>query len=224
MIDWNKISTLFLDMDGTLLDLRFDNHFWLEHVPLRYSEKHGHSVDQAKQELYGRYRSMEGTLQWYCVDYWSEELGLDIAALKEELVHLISIHPHVVDFLGSTRTMGKRIVLLTNAHVKSVDVKLARTGLGQYFDRIIVSHALGEPKESARFWPLLNEYEPHDRRSTLLVDDNVNVLRAAARSGIAHLFAVKRPDTGGDAIDSGEFGAIESFADILPNRHGHNAI
>ena len=93
MIDWNRISTIFLDMDGTLLDLRFDNHFWLEHVPLRYSEKHDYSVEQAKRELFGRYRSMEGTLQWYCVDFWSEELGLDIATLKEELVHLISIHP-----------------------------------------------------------------------------------------------------------------------------------
>ena len=217
MIDWNHISTVFLDMDGTLLDLRFDNHFWLEHVPLRYSEKYGYSVRDSKQELYERYRSMEGTLQWYCVDYWSEELGLDIAALKEELVHLISVHPHVVNFLGATRKMGKRLVLLTNAHVKSVDVKLAKTGLEQYFNRIIISHALGRPKESASFWPLLKAYEPHDPDSTLLVDDNIDVLRAAARSGIAHLLAVKRPDTGRTDIDSGEFDAIESFAKLLPS-------
>ena len=27
MIDWKKIDTVLLDMDGTLLDLNFDNHF-----------------------------------------------------------------------------------------------------------------------------------------------------------------------------------------------------
>ncbi|MCP4043692.1 MAG: haloacid dehalogenase, partial [Gammaproteobacteria bacterium] len=35
VINWNSIHTVLLDMDGTLLDLHFDNQFWLEHVPLR---------------------------------------------------------------------------------------------------------------------------------------------------------------------------------------------
>lgn len=214
MINLNDITTIFLDMDGTLLDLRFDNHFWLEHVPQRYGEKHGYSLGQAKNELYGRYESMKGTLQWYCVDYWSEELDLDIAMLKEELTHLISIHPHVIDFLKTSRSMDKRLILLTNAHTKSIKVKFAKTGLDRYFDRIISSHTLGEPKESARFWPLLYEYEAYDPRSTLLIDDNIEVLRAAANSGICHLLAVKRPDTGRGDVNSKEFEAIESFAEI----------
>ena len=39
--DWENIETVLLDMDGTLLDLHFDNHFWLQHVPVCYAEKHG---------------------------------------------------------------------------------------------------------------------------------------------------------------------------------------
>ena len=112
--------------------------------------------------------------------------------------------------------MDKRVMLLTNAHVKSVDVKLTKTGLDKYFDRIIISHTLGEPKESASFWPLLHQHEPYDPNSTLLIDDNIDVLRAAGRSGIAYLLAVKRPDTGRDHIDIGEFAAIESFFELLP--------
>ena len=27
-IDWTQLDTILLDMDGTLLDLEFDNHFW----------------------------------------------------------------------------------------------------------------------------------------------------------------------------------------------------
>ena len=97
-MDWQAIDTVLLDMDGTLLDLHFDNHFWLEYVPRQFALAQDLSVDEAKQDLYARYRSRAGTLEWYCVDHWSRELGLDIALLKEEVDHLIAVHPHVIDF------------------------------------------------------------------------------------------------------------------------------
>lgn len=134
MIDWNQIDTILLDMDGTLLDLHFDNYFWLEHVPRRYAESRGFSLERAKAELLGRYQSVEGTLEWYCVDHWSRELGLDIALLKAEVDHLIAVHPHVVDFLESARSWEKRIVLVTNAHQKALALKMERTKLHGYFD------------------------------------------------------------------------------------------
>ena len=56
-IDWKTITTVFLDMDGTLLDLYFDNYFWHEHVPLRFSQKHSMALDDAKQKLLARYHS-----------------------------------------------------------------------------------------------------------------------------------------------------------------------
>ena len=216
MINWNSVSTVFLDMDGTLLDLHFDNHFWLEVVPQRYGQKHRCDLDQAKKEVYGRYNSVKGTLQWYCIDYWTEELQLDIVALKSELAHMVCVHPHVFSFLKALRDYDKRRILLTNAHLKSVNIKLARTNLAKHFDRIIISHELGEPKESNRFWGLLSQHEPHDPTTTLLIDDNLDVLRAARNSGIAHVLAIKRPDTRGREIDCGEFRALEDFREILP--------
>jgi len=51
MLNWSEISTVLLDMDGTILDLHFDTHFWLEHLPMRYSEKTGISLEQAKEKL-----------------------------------------------------------------------------------------------------------------------------------------------------------------------------
>jgi FMN phosphatase YigB (HAD superfamily) len=124
MIDWKAVDSVFLDMDGTLLDLHFDNHFWLEHVPLRFAELHGLTLEQARGDLLRRYRSREGTLEWYCVEHWSRELGLDIALLKEELDHLIAAHPHVTDFLEALAERGKRRVLVTNAHQKSIALKI----------------------------------------------------------------------------------------------------
>lgn len=216
MITWNSIDSVFLDMDGTLLDLNFDNFFWREHVPRRYAEVHGLSAEQAKDVLYPRFKKMEGRIEWYCIDYWTEQLGLDIALLKEEVDHLIAVHPTVVDFLDAVRVQAKRVVLVTNAHQKSLELKMQRTGLGGHFDAIVVSHDLGLPKERVEFWESLQSAEPFDRQRTLLVDDSLPVLRAAQRYGIENLLAVLEPDTRGPERDTGEFRAIRRFADIIP--------
>jgi len=108
MIDWKKIDTVLLDMDGTLLDLNFDNHFWKEFVPLKFAEKQGLSIDAAKLQLQPRFKSMEGKLEWYCLDYWSDVLELDIAGLKAEISGLIAVLPHVTEFLEKAHQSPKK--------------------------------------------------------------------------------------------------------------------
>jgi len=216
MVDWPTVSTVFLDMDGTLLDLHYDNHFWLEHVPRRYAERHGMTLEAAHEALLVRYRAVEGTMAWYCVDYWSEQLDLDIALLKEEVKHLIAIHPDVVEFLDTVRDSGRRVVLVTNAHGKSLALKLRRTRLGGHLDGVVCAHDLGLPKEQPAFWARLQSSEPFVPETTLLVDDSLPVLRSAARHGIAHLLAVRRPDSRQPPRKIDEFPAIDGFADLLP--------
>jgi putative hydrolase of the HAD superfamily len=216
MPDWSRIDTVLLDMDGTLLDLHFDNQFWLEHVPLRFAERHGLSVEQAKTELYPRFQRVEGTMAWYCVDHWTGELGLDIVALKEELRDLIAMRPRVPEVLDELRARGKRLVLVTNAHGKSLALKMRCTGLGGHLDAVICAHDLGHPKEQAPFWARLQAREPYEPYRTLMVDDSLPVLRAARRSGIAHLLAVRRPDSRRPARKIDEFPAVDSFGDLLP--------
>jgi putative hydrolase of the HAD superfamily len=216
MIDWPQIQTVFLDMDGTLLDLHYDNYFWLRHVPQRYAERTGVDADSAHAELVARYRSRAGTLEWYCVDFWTRELGLDIARLKEEVAHLIAVHGHVPEFLGALRTAGKRVTLVTNAHRKSLMLKMARTGIDAHLDLLVTSHDIGLPKEDPQFWQALQQVEPFNPATTLLIDDSLPVLRSAREYGIAHLVAVYRPDTRQPRKDVGEFQAIETFLDIIP--------
>ncbi len=218
MIDWQQIDTVFLDMDGTLLDLNFDNYFWQQHVPLRYSEMYQMPLEQARKQLAMRYQSVEGTIDWYCIDYWTRELGLDIAVLKEEVDHLIAVHPHVTEFLDAVREAGKRVLLVTNAHMKSLSLKMERTQLGGHFDQLICSHDYGVAKEEQAFWERLREEQPFDPARTLLVDDSLAVLRSAKRYGIGWLRAVYQPDTQQGRRDVGEFEAIESFLDIMPAR------
>ncbi|GMR18603.1 MAG: GMP/IMP nucleotidase [Gammaproteobacteria bacterium] len=207
-------------MDGTLLDLNYDNHFWQEYVPRRYGEKYGLSLESAKQELVPRFRKAEGTLEWYCVDYWSAQLGLDIPVLKEEINHLIAVHPHVVEFLEAVNAIDKRIVLVTNAHGKSLKIKMKHTRLGNFFNNIVCSHDLGLPKEAEGFWQKFQQTEPFDKKHTLLVDDSLAVLRAAMQYGINHLLAIKKPDSQLEKRPMQEFDAIENFKEIMPDNPG----
>ncbi len=216
MIDWQQIDTVLLDMDGTLLDLHFDNHFWQTHVPLRYAEAKGLPHDLAREELMARYHARAGTLAWYSVDFWATELELDIMALKEEVAHLIAVHPAVVDFLTATRAAGKRIVMATNAHHKSLTLKMARTGLEPHFDALVSSHELGFAKEARGFWEKLRALEPFDPERTVLVDDSLPVLDAARAFGIRHLVAVRTPDTRQPPKVTRGYPTIDSFAELMP--------
>ena len=158
MINWQEIDTVLLDMDGTLLDLNFDNHFWKEFVPLKFAQLHKIDLGLAKQQLEPQFKSMEGQLEWYCLDYWSEALQLDIVSLKKELSELIAVLPHVTDFLEKLQQSSKQVILVTNAHRDSLGLKMEKTCLQSFFDDIVSSHDLGLPKEHPGFWPLLQQF------------------------------------------------------------------
>ncbi len=220
MIDWNGIDAVFLDMDGTLLDLHFDNHFWLEHVPQRYAEARGLSLEAAKAELLPRYRDIEGTLAWYCVDHWSRELQLDIALLKAEVDHLIAVHPHVVVFLEALARRGKRRILVTNAHQKALALKMERTRLAHHFERTLSAHDLGVAKEHPEFWDRVQDVLPFDPQRTLFVDDSLRVLHAARAYGFPYLIAVVEPDSRAPRRSADGFTEIAHFGELLPGLSG----
>lgn len=215
--DWRQIDTVLLDMDGTLLDLHFDNHFWQTHVPQRYAEARQLPHDVARDELMARYHARAGTLEWYSVDFWATELELDIMALKEEVAHLIAVHPAVTDFLAAMRAAGKRVVMATNAHHKSLTLKMAKTGLEPHFDALISSHTLGVAKEQRGFWEKLQQIEPFDPQRTVLIDDSLPVLDAARDFGIRHLIAVRTPDTRQPPKATHGYPTLDSFAALLPD-------
>lgn len=216
MLAWQEIDTVLLDMDGTLLDLNFDNHFWQEFVPLRFAELHGLSIQDSKRQLAPRFKAMEGRLEWYCLDYWSEELRLNIAGLKQELSGLIAVHPHVTEFLDAVRSSGRRLLLVTNAHRDSLALKMEKTCLHQFFDTIISSHDYGLAKEQPGFWQTLQDTHVFEKQRTLLVDDSQTVLRSAQAFGIAHLVSISKPDSRRPKNEITEFPAVEDFRALMP--------
>jgi putative hydrolase of the HAD superfamily len=215
-IDWNQIDTVLLDMDGTLLDRHFDDHFWLEHVPKRYAQQNKVSVEAAKEQLYRMFRSQENTLNWTDLDYWTAQLGLDIPVLKEEVNHLIAVHPFVIEFLTYLRQHGKQIHLVTNAHGKTLDLKMRRTSIGSYFDEIISAHDLGLPKEDPAFWGKLQERIPFVAERTMLGEDSETNLETARGFGIKYLIFVGRFSSTTTPAQSQHFKTIKYFSELVP--------
>ena len=213
-LDWSRIDTVLLDMDGTLLDLQFDNYFWREHVPRAYARLKQISLVESQNILEPLFRDHEGSLEWYCIDYWSERLGLDIAGLKYELRHRIAVRPSVPGFLEWLYAEHRDIRLVTNAHRKVVDLKMRESGLGRYFDTVITSHDIGAPKEDIRFWHGFCAHHPFDAGRALLIDDSLPVLLAAREFGITWLRTIKLPDLSAAPCEQGQFHAIGSFKDI----------
>jgi putative hydrolase of the HAD superfamily len=193
--DWSGIRTVCLDMDGTVLDLSFDNMFWLDALPRRWGERHGVPAEQAIRTLRARFDAKRGTLDWYCIDHWSEELDFDIAALKASLGEHIRYLPGAIEFLDAVRALGKRLLLTTNAHPISLAVKERQTGLSRHFDELVSSHGFGVPKESAEFWSRLAASHEVDPARTLFVDDSAAVIEAARCAGVHSVYQVLQPDS-----------------------------
>ena len=209
------ITHVLLDMDGTLLDKYFDDYFWEHLVPEHYADKHNSTFGKAKEELLKKYKSHEETLNWTDIDFWSRELGLDILALKEQIRHLIEVHPHVEDFLALMRSLGKKIIIATNAHDKVLAMKLKKTDLGKYLTGAITSAEIGFPKEDLAFWRRAEKKLGFHKDNTLFVDDTLAVLKTARQYGIKYLVYKAKGNSKVKPGQSDDFTTVMDFDELM---------
>jgi HAD superfamily hydrolase (TIGR01509 family) len=212
--DWSAIDTVLLDMDGTLLDLAYDKRFWEEHLPRRVAEIRGIAVEEARRLMRPIFDSTAGTLDWYCISYWSRALALDIVAMKRSTRHEIDWLPEARAFLNRVRASGRRLVLVTNAHPEILAIKDAHLGIGRRFDAVYSSHDFGVPKENLEFWGRLAAREPFDPARTLFADDNAAVLEAARAHGIRWVYAVRRPVHRAPPRAANGFAGVDSVLEL----------
>jgi putative hydrolase of the HAD superfamily len=212
---WADIDNVLLDLDGTLLDLSYDTHFWHVVVPGAWGAPRGLDAARARAELEPRFHACQGTLDWYCIDYWSRELELDIAALKRTDTSRIRWLPGAREFVRALRARGKHLVLATNSHPVVLAIKDSRTQVLAEFDASFSSHVFGVPKEHPHFWAALRTATGFDPARSLFVDDSAPVLRAASAAGVAHVVAVRRPDSTRAPNRHDEFPSVDTVAELL---------
>ena len=211
MIDWHTIDTALIDMDGTLLDLHYDEYFWLKHLPKRYAMHHDVSLDLANERILSHIKKTKSTLQWYCLDHWSEVMEMDIPKLKHEVKEHIQLRPNVEAFLTRLKELNIQRILVTNSHRKGLDLKLGVTQIDKWLDIIVSSHDYGVPKEKQGFWQKLAREYPFDPDHTVFFDDNLEVLRSAQTFGVKHLVCITKPNSKKARGAPEEFYGLEDF-------------
>jgi len=214
-LHWHSIDTVLFDMDGTLLDLHFDNYFWLEYLPQCYSKAHGISYSESRKYLIDLSSRLKGTLNWYCLDYWSDKLSLDIAKLKEDIQHKILFRPNVIELLQHLRSHNKRIILATNAHPKTLELKLLRADFANYFDVLSSSHEIGFPKEEQQYWVKFCQNYQLDPKRCLFIDDSLSVLDSAKQFGIGFVLGICKPDSQKEAVNCSPYTGIQDFSQLI---------
>jgi len=204
-----------LDMDGTLLDLAYDNYMWLEHIPTAYAQKNDLSEAEAKEKLYGIMKEIQGKLVWYSLDHWSDVLDLDVASLHQDEHQRIGYLPGAKGFLEIVAEHDVRVLMVTNSHQRTLDIKADVTGITEYFDGVYTSHALGHAKEDQPFWRSLQDKVGFDCAKTIFIDDNAMVLQSAKDYGVGELFHITNPDTGRPTKQHDNFTGIAGVSDLV---------
>ena len=215
MLNWSKIDTVLLDMDGTLRDLHYDSHFWLNVIPQQHALAKNISFEAAQADISKRYQAVSGKIQWYCSDYWEQQLNLPIMELKRQSKHLIKVRDDVPYFLTELKKAGKELILLTNAHPECVMLKFEQTAIDNYLDGVVSTHEYGVSKEQQSLWQQVQSDLGFNKSRTLFVDDSVPVLNAARQYGIEHLLAVANPDSQQPHNDIADYLNVTDYRKII---------
>ncbi len=194
-VDWTEVDHVLLDMDGTLLDLAFDNDFWGQRIHEKYASIHDISVEQTVAKFEPLFKRVAGTLSWYSTDFWSQQYGYSIIGHSRAYAAGIRWLPYAKEFLHALRESDVRSTIVTNAHPDIVRLKHEITGITDLVDRTISSHTLGHAKESPNFWRQLQAELKFRPASTLFFDDSPAVLSAAIDFGIERSIAICHPDS-----------------------------
>ena len=189
------IDLVLLDMDGTLLDLHYDSHFWIELVPEHYAIIHGVSLAQAIEVVVEECKKVSGTLSWYCYDYWTKTLGLDIHQLQHQCKDKIQWREDTVWFLKTLKELNKKIVILTNAHPSGIKLKDQQTQLLSHVDLVISSHDIGHAKESGDFWFAVKKQLNTNFSRAIFIDDSEKILLLAQSAGVEYVVGINKPDS-----------------------------
>ncbi|PKF61474.1 GMP/IMP nucleotidase [Psychromonas sp. psych-6C06] len=210
-----EIDAVLLDMDGTLLDLHYDNHFWLQFVPQQYALKNKLPLKQAEQHVYAQYEKVQGSLSWYCYDYWSTTLGLDIHGLQHKTKHKIQVRSDTLWFLDKLKQLNIPAYILTNAHRSGVQLKMQQSDLTPYFKKIISSHDYQIAKEDLRFWSSVEEELQCDFSRCLFIDDSEKILAVAEQAKVGYLRGIATPDSEKPAQKMQAYKVIKQFSELF---------
>ena len=73
-------------------------------VPQALSERRAIPFDEARHIIEREYQAVQHTMNWYCFDYWSERLDLDIYRMTSEVGSRARLREDTEPFYGRCAT------------------------------------------------------------------------------------------------------------------------
>lgn len=212
------LPIIMFDMDGTLLDLAFDDLIWNQQLPIRHAQTHQCTLEQSQKILGSFYQQHKHTLAWYSSKYWTEKVGVDVLQLQYDHCDRVNTRPGCIELLQQLQAQGYRCWLVTNADVASLTFKLKLMKIKDYFEVIVSSEQLAHAKEEQAFWQLLQQQHPFNPNEVVFVDDTAPVLDAAQKFGLQHLVTIIQPSSIQKPRDAAElnYPSIQVLTELLP--------
>ena len=175
-----------IDLDGVILDTKYDNFFWQEYIPKVYAEKNNITLSDAINFTHSLFYYKKKTKDWYDITYWSNILDIDIAKEKEKETNMdrICLKDGSLDILDKLKSKGKELFLITNAHRITLNIKLKKFDISKYFSEMVCSHELGYVKEDIQFWHILRLKLKLDYKYSVLVEDTFDNINSAYHAGL----------------------------------------
>lgn len=133
----SMIKYISFDMDGTLIDEKYDHLFWNVEIPKAYAEKNNLSLEEAKNKVYSEYYSslyIEKITNWTDYHYWLKRLEI-----SEEKVTKILLHEALQfkDAKEILEYLSKKYKLIIVTHGDPNLSKFKLRDLKKYFSKII---------------------------------------------------------------------------------------
>ncbi|MDQ9020327.1 HAD-IA family hydrolase [Acinetobacter sichuanensis] len=209
---------IMFDMDGTLLDLAFDDLIWNHQLPERHAATHQCSLEQSHHTLHEFYQQHKHTLLWYSSKYWTAKVGVDVLQLQADFQHKIAPRQGCFELLKQLKAQGYRCWLVTNADRAGLQLKLENVDLSPYFEVMVSSEEIGYAKEFVEFWQILQQQHPFDPQHAMLIDDTTPVLQGAEKFGIQRLVTIRQPSSLKAArhVLELEYPSINDLTELLP--------
>jgi putative hydrolase of the HAD superfamily len=123
----------------------------------------------------------------------------------------------VVEFLEFCLMRRKKLYLVTNAHSRTLSIKLEKTSIGAWFDRVVCAEEVGFAKEQPEFLRKLREVLDFDPERSLLADDTEKILRVADEYGVGQLIHIARSSSRQPASYSVKYPSIDYFKELINN-------
>lgn len=177
---------LLFDMDGVILDNTYDNDFWQNHIPSVLAKNRKIEFEDAKRLAIQIFNFKKNSKDWYDLDYWSNMLDIDIEEQKKtkESYEKIKLYEGSISCLKKLKNKMK-MILITNAHRKTLNIKLQKYDLSPYFDEMVCAHELHYVKEDIQLWYMLKYKFKIDFAKTVLVEDTIKNINTGLSAGVS---------------------------------------